>query len=276
MRSRRPTSVRSPERSSLVHRILESDLTELRRMTAPRRAPVRARSDRPPGDPAGLGAWRAEGVPLPLEAQVNGFQGAPRVRELVNTAVRAAGGGDRFRQKGQAAAYTLGEAVSTEWLISALPLLTNAGADLPPVHASGTSGQDLRASVHARLRAGRVLGAGDKMAFETIAQSHPGAPRPTQTDGQSSAEQGRQSRGLVGAGVLNADEFRLNQLMGNTGGAGSASGVSAQGAGSMPVHKPKFTSVLVQFTLDVRGVARVTDRVRTTADGPLNRPLTGS
>ncbi|MFD0036261.1 hypothetical protein ACFVIZ_01265 [Streptomyces anulatus] len=261
-------------RTSLVHRILESDLTALRRMTAPRRAPVRARSDRPPGDPAGLGAWRADGVPLPMEAQVNGFQGAPRVRELVNTAVRAAGGGDRFRQKGQAAAYTLGEAVSTEWLISALPLLTNAGAELPPVHASGASGQDLHASVHARLRAGRVLGAGDKMTFETVAQSHLGAPRPTQGEGQSAAEQGRQARGLLGAGVLNADEFRLNQLMGNTGGAGSASGAAAHGAGSMPLHKPKFTSVLVQFTLDVRVVARVTDRARTSRTTVAERELT--
>lgn len=261
-------------RTSLVHRILESDLTALRRMTAPRRAPVRARSDRPPGDPAGLGAWRADGVPLPMEAQVNGFQGAPRVRELVNTAVRAAGGGDRFRQKGQAAAYTLGEAVSTEWLISALPLLTNAGAELPPVHASGASGQDLQASVHARLRAGRVLGAGDKMTFETVAQSHPGAPRPTQGEGQSAAERSRQARGLLGAGVLNADEFRLNQLMGNTGGAGSASGAAAHGAGSMPLHKPKFTSVLVQFTLDVRVVARVTDRVRTSRTTVAERELT--
>ncbi|MEU3003400.1 hypothetical protein [Streptomyces sp. NPDC007020] len=261
-------------RTSLVHRILESDLTALRRVTAPRRAPVRAPSDSPPGDPAGLGAWRSGGVPLPIEAQVNGFQGAPRVRELVSSAIRAAGGGDRFHRKGQAAAYTLGEAVSTEWLISALPLLTNAGAELPPVHASGPSGQDFRASVHARLRAGRVLGAGDKMAFETIAQSAPGAPRPTQTDGQSSAEQGRQARGLVGAGVLNADEFRLNQLLGNAGGAGSASGASAHGAGSMPVHKPKFTSVLVQFTLDVRVVARVTDRVRTSRTAAAERELT--
>ncbi|WP_449337106.1 hypothetical protein [Streptomyces griseus] len=261
-------------RTSLVHRILESDLTALRRMTAPRRAPVRAPSDRPAGDPAGLGSWRADGVPLPMEAQVNGFQGAPRVRELVNTAVRAAGGGDRFRQKGQAAAYTLGEAVSTEWLISALPLLTNAGAELPPVHASGASGQDLRASVHARLRAGRVLGAGDKMTFETVAQSHLGAPRPTQGEGQSAAEQSRQARGLLGAGVLNADELRLNQLMGNTGGAGSASGAAAHGAGSMPLHKPKFTSVLVQFTLDVRVVARVTDRVRSSRTTVAERELT--
>jgi hypothetical protein len=261
-------------RTALVHRILESDLRALRRVSAPRRAPARGGPDRPAGDPAGLGTWRSDGVPLPMEAQVNGFQGAPRVRELVHAAVRAAGGGDRFRQKGQAAAYTLGEAVSTEWLTAALPLLTNAGAELPPVHASGATGQDLQASVHARLRAGRVLGAGDTMTFETVAQSHLGAPRPTQSDGQSSAEQGRGARGLLGAGVLNADEFRLNQLMGNAGGAASASGAAAHGAGSMPLHKPKFSSVLVQFTLDVRVVARVTDRVRTSRTTVAERELT--
>ncbi|MFD3971860.1 hypothetical protein [Streptomyces cyaneofuscatus] len=260
-------------RTALTHRILESDLTALRRVSTPRRAPRPPRGT-PDTGTAGLGAWRSDGVPLPMEAQVNGLQGAPRVRELVSTAIRAAGGNDRFRRKGQAAAYTLGEAVSTEWLIAALPLLTNAGAELPPVHASGASGQDLQASVHARLRAGRVLGTGDKMTFETAAQSDLGAPRPTQTDGQSSAEQSRQARGLVGAGVLNADEFRLNQLMGNTDGSGSATGASAHGAGSMPLHKPKFASVLVQFTLDVRVVARVTDRVRTSNTQVAERDLT--
>lgn len=260
-------------RTSLVHRILESDLTALRRVSAPRRAP-RPAPGAPTGGAAGLGAWRAAGVPLPMEAQANGFQGAAHVRELVNTTVRAAGGGDGFRQKGQAAAYTLGEAVSTEWLIAALPLLTNAGAELPPVHASGAAGQDLQASVHARLRAGRILGAGDKMTFETAAQSSLGAPRPTQTEGQSQAEQSRQARGLFGAGVLNADQFRLNQLMGNVDGAGSASGAAAHGAGSMPLHKPKFTSVLVQFTLDVRVVARVTNRVHTSRTEVAERDLT--
>ncbi|MCD9902770.1 hypothetical protein LUR56_28370 [Streptomyces sp. MT29] len=260
-------------RTSLVHRILESDLTALRRVTTPRRAP-RPAQGAPTSGQAGLGTWRAAGVPLPMEAQANGFQGAARVRELVNATVRAAGGGDRFREKGQAAAYTLGEAVSTEWLIAALPLLTNAGAELPPVHASGAKGQDLNASVHARLRAGRVLGTGDKMTFETAAQSHLGAPRPTQTDGQSSAEQSRQARGLLGAGVLNADEFRLNQLMGNTGGSGSATGAATNAAGSMPLHKPKFASVLIQFALDVRVVARVTDRVRTSSTQVAERDLT--
>ncbi|MFD3788590.1 hypothetical protein [Streptomyces cyaneofuscatus] len=260
-------------RTSLVHRILESDLTALRRVTTPRRAP-RPAPGAPTSGTAGLGTWRAAGVPLPMEAQANGFQGAARVRELVNTTIRAAGGDDRFRQKGQAAAYTLGEAVSTEWLIAALPLLTNAGAELPPVHASGVKGQDLNASVHARLRAGRVLGTGDKMTFETAAQSDLGAPRPTQTDGQSAAEQSRQARGLLGAGVLNADEFRLNQLMGNTGGSGSAAGAATNAAGSMPLHKPKFASVLIQFTLDVRVVARVTDRVRTSNTQVAERDLT--
>lgn len=260
-------------RTSLVHRILESDLAALRRVTTPRRAP-RPAPGAPTSGQAGLGTWRAAGVPLPMESQANGLQGAARVRELVNATVRAAGGDDRFREKGQAAAYTLGEAVSTEWLIAALPLLTNAGAELPPVHASGAKGQDLNASVHARLRAGRVLGTGDKMTFETAAQSHLGAPRPTQTDGQSSAEQSRQARGLLGAGVLNADEFRLNQLMGNTGGSGSATGAATNAAGSMPLHKPKFASVLIQFTLDVRVVARVTDRVRTSNTQVAERDLT--
>lgn len=70
------------------------------------------------------------------------------------------------------------------------------------MHASRATGQGLRASVHARLRAGRVLGA------------------------------------------------------------------------RVPLHKPKFTSVLVQFTLDVRVVARVTDRVRTSRTAVAERELT--
>ncbi|MGY6025110.1 hypothetical protein [Streptomyces spinosirectus] len=259
-------------RLALTHRVLHKDLVALNRVVAPTPAPA-------PGDgrgaaPAGLGAWRAAGVRLPMEAQVNGFQGVPQVRELMTAAVRQAGGGDRFRDQGQAAAYALGEAISTEWLIASLPLLTSAGVDLPPVHASGAEGQDLRASLHARLRAGRVLGVGDKMTFETVGQSHLDAPRPTQTDGQSSADHGRQARGLAGAGLLNADEFRLNQLMGNTGGSGGAADATANSSGSMPLHKPKTRSVLVQFTLDVKAVARVTNRVRGGRTGTAERETT--
>ncbi|MGW7278027.1 hypothetical protein ACWGIV_06885 [Streptomyces sp. NPDC054844] len=248
-------------RKELTHRVPKDDLTALARLE-----PVTARpaDERPPAaadaDPARLGAWRDGGVRLPLEAQVNGFQGAPQVRQLVDAAVQEAGGGHRYRDKGQSAAYTLQEAVSTEWLISALPLLTNAGAELPPVHAGGLQGQDLRTSVHARLRAGKVLGTGAKMSFEAIAPSGPEGPRPTQEDGQYSADRGRAGRGLFGAGLLNATEFRLNQALANADSAGGAAGMTANGSGSMPVHKPKQRSVLVQFTVDVRVVARVVAR----------------
>jgi hypothetical protein len=67
---------------------------------------------------------------------------------------------------------------------------------------------------------------------------------------------------MFGAGLLNADQFRLNQMMGNTGGAGGATDATANSSGSTPMHKPKTKSVLVQFTLDVRVVAQVTNRVR--------------
>ncbi|WP_433890296.1 hypothetical protein [Streptomyces sp. CA-111067] len=258
---------------AFTHRVPAKDLAALARVTPlPTAAPVAAG---PRGAaPARLGPWREAGVRLPMEAQVNGFQGAPRVRELVSDAVRAAGGGDRFRDKGQAAAYTLNEAVSTEWMIAALPLLTSAGVDLPPVHASGAEGQDLHASLHARLRQGRVLGVGDKMTFETVGQSTLESPRPTQADGVSTAEQSRSGRALGGAGLLNAEEFRLNQMMADSGGTAGGTGTAANAAGSMPLHKPKMSSVLVQFTLDVRVTAQVTNRVRGTRAGTAEREMT--
>jgi hypothetical protein len=209
-----------------------------------------------------------------MEAQVNGFRGTPRVQQAVDDAVRRAGGGARFRTGGEAASHLLREAVSTEWLIAALPLLTAAGVDLPPVHATGASGQDLRASLHARLRGGRVLGVGDKMTFETVAQSGLDAPRPAGTDGQQANEHGRSARGLLGAGVLNADEFRLNQLLGTVDGSGSGTATAANAAGSIPLHKPKAESVLVQFTLDVRAVAEVSDRVRSGRRGTAVQEVT--
>ncbi|MFJ4340917.1 hypothetical protein [Streptomyces sp. NPDC088915] len=267
---------------TLTHRVLRADLEALSRAELPARdvAAVARGSHAPdPGAPADPAAWRASGASLPMEAQVNGFHGVTQVRQLLTSAIRGAGGGARFRDRGQAAAYALNEAVSTEWMIAALPLLTSAGADLPPVHASGAEGQDLRASLHARLRDGRVLGVGDKMAFETIGQSHLEGMRPTQRDGQSAADHGRSARGLLGAGLLNADQFRLNQLMANTGGSGGTTDATANSSGSMPVHKPKSRSVLVQFTLDVRAVARVTGRIRSgttataTRETTLARPL---
>jgi hypothetical protein len=247
---------------SLTHRVLTADLRALARLApVPPRQVGRRGVDAGEGGADRLGLWRERGVRLPMEAQVNGFQGTQRVQQAVDDAVRRAGGGARLRTGGQAAFHLLREAVSTEWLIAALPLLSAAGVDLPPVHASGVSGQDLHASLHARLRDGRVLGVGDNMTFETVTQSGPDAPRPTGGDGQQANEHGKSARGLFGAGVLNADEFRMNQFLGAVDGSGGATDTAANAAGSMPLHKPKFPAVLVQFTLDVRVVARVADRV---------------
>ncbi|MFI9566736.1 hypothetical protein [Streptomyces rishiriensis] len=246
----------------LTHRVLAADLHALAELVpVPARQVGRRAADASEGGADRLGPWRDGGVRLPMEAQVNGFQGTPRVQQAVDDAVRRAGGSARFRTGGEAAFHLLREAVSTEWLIAALPLLTAAGVDLPPVHATGASGQDLHTSLHARLRGGRVLGVGDKMTFETVAQSGLDAPRPSGGDGQQASEHGASARGLFGAGALNADEFRMNQFLGVMDGVGSATDTAANGAGSMPLHKPKFASVLVQFTLDVRVVAQVADRV---------------
>ncbi|MFD7817888.1 hypothetical protein ACFV6E_34015 [Streptomyces sp. NPDC059785] len=260
---------------SLVHRILVKDAEALSRLQpVPRAQQGQSYLRRDDAEANRLGPWHARGLRLPMEAQVNGFSGAPDVRRVIDDTVRAAQGGDRFRKAGETAAYTQREAVSTEWLLSALPLLTAAGADLPVVHASGARGQDLRTSLHARLRGGRVLGAGDKMTFETVAQSGLDGLRPTGTDHQQAAEHSRTARGLGGAGVLNADEFRMNQLLANADSVGGATDTAVNASGSMPLHKPKAQSVLVQFTLDVRVVARVRDRGRSRDSSVAVRDLT--
>lgn len=128
--------------------------------------------------------------------------------------------------------------------------------------------------MHARLRGGRVLGVGDKMTFETVAQSALDAPLPTGTDHHRAVEHNKSVRGLGGAGVLNADEFRMNQLLGNADQVGGATDASAHASGAMPLHKPKFEATLVQLTLDVRVVARVTNRVRSGAPSVAVRDLT--
>jgi hypothetical protein len=261
-------------RQHLVHRILENDLRALSRLQpvpvaevaevgeVAQGAPVAQASSRADdADASRLGPWRHDGVALPMEAQVNGFQGAPQIRRTISDTVKAARGSERYGRTGDAAAYTQREAVSTEWLIAALPLLTSAGVDLPVVHASGVEGQDLRTSLHARLRSGRVLGIGDKMTFETVAQSGLDAPRPTGGDNQQSVEHSKTARAVGGAGLVNTG-FRMNQLLANADQVGGATDVVSNSSGSMPLHKPKSESVLVQFTLDVRVVARVTNRGR--------------
>ncbi|WP_051813821.1 hypothetical protein [Streptomyces sp. NRRL S-340] len=248
---------------SLVHRIPAKDLQALARLRVVAPEETGQTFPRPQdADPAALQAWHRRGVTLPMEAQVNGFRGAPEIRRVIADTARAAHGGEHYGRTGEAAAYTQHEAVSTEWLTSALPLLTTAGADLPVAPAFDARGHDLHTSLHARLRDGRVLGAGEKMTFETVAQSTLDAPRPTGRDGQHGAEHTRTARAAGGAGLLNATDFRLNRLLAGAGHSGGGADAAAGGSGSMPLHKPKAESALVQFTLDVRVVARVSGGVR--------------
>jgi hypothetical protein len=256
-------SVRLGGRQHLVHRILRHDLNALDRLepVPGHRVPGQALSRPVSGAaPEVLRTWRSRGAKLPLEAQVNGLQGAPQVRAAINGAMAAARAADTFRTTGYAAAYTQREAVSTEWLIAALPLLTSAGADLPANHASGLEGQDLSCSLHARLRDGKVLDKGDKMTFEAVAQSTLDAARPTAVDNQQSAEHRGSARAAGGAGLLNADQIRMNELVGTANLSGGTTDTGAAASGSMPLHKPKSTSVLVQFSLEFRIVARVHNR----------------
>ncbi|MFD8612578.1 hypothetical protein [Streptomyces sp. NPDC059631] len=248
---------------SLVHRIPAKDLQALARLRAvPLEQTGQVRLRPRDAAPAALESWHRRGVTLPMEAQVNGFRGAPEIRQVIADAARDAHGGEHFTRTGEAAAYTQHEAVSTEWLTSVLPLLTTAGADLPVAPAFDVRGHDLHTSLHARLRDGRVLGTGDKMTFETVAQSALDALRPTGADGQHTAEHTKTARAAGGAGLLNGTDVRLNRLLAGAGHTGGGADGAAGGSGSMPLHKPKAESALVQFTLDVRVVAEVKGAVR--------------
>ncbi|PGH50555.1 hypothetical protein, partial [Streptomyces sp. Ru87] len=262
LRSSEGVIARTALEGDLVHRILEHDLRALDRVTPVRDGALAGRNLKRTGgdDPSRLARWRSLGVTLPDEAQVNGFRGAPGIRGAVREAVRAAHGGSRFHDTGQAAAYAQQEAVSTEWLASALPLLASAGVKLPPAHATGVAGQDLETSLHAQLTHGRVLDAGDTMTFEAIAPSSPDGDRPTGQDHQHGREHGKNVRGAAGAGLLNAQEFRLNEALLRSDNGGAVTDNAAAGSGSMPVRKPRTQSVLVQFDLRVRVVARVRNR----------------
>ncbi|MGW1617911.1 hypothetical protein [Streptomyces sp. NPDC002172] len=254
---------------SFLHRVLDNDLKALARARPERTAgPARA-SAAPVRDatPAALAAWRADGARLPVEAQVNGFRGAPQIRELVGRAMAQAHVGGGFRKAGDAAHHAQREAVSTEWLTAALPLLVSAGAQLPPVHVSGVAGQDVACSLHARLRDGEILGGGDKMTFETVAQSGPEG-RPAAADAQHAAHHGRAARFMGGEGPVRADYSGMNNVPGTYGRDGGPTDAAGSASGTVPLRKPKAASVLVQFTLQVRAVAQVRHRHTGALRGP--------
>jgi hypothetical protein len=213
-----------------------------------------------------------------MAAQVNGFRGAPELRAAIHQAMVGAQASDRSRRKGDAAAYVQREAVSTEWLIAALPLLVSAGAELPAGHTSGLEGQDLGCSLHARLFDGRVLRAhdeagepvrGDDVTFETMAQSTLDGPRPSAANHRSAASHGTSALPSGGEGPVRADYSGMNNVLGSADLIGSSTSTADNGSGTVPLQKPKSESALVQFTLQFRIVARVhhrhTQRVRSTS-----------
>ncbi len=260
---------------TLTHRVLRADLEALSRAELPARdvAAVARGSHAPTRGPRPTGRLARErreptdGGPGQRIPRRHPGTAAPDVRDP------GAGGGARFRDRGQAAAYALNEAVSTEWMIAALPCSPRRAPTCPGARlrrgGPGPAGVPARpAARRPGPRRGRQDGLRDDRP------EPPGGTRPTQRDGQSAADHGRSARGLVGAGLLNADQFRLNQLMANAGGSGGTTDATADASGSMPVHKPKSRSVLVQFTLDVRAVARVTGRIRSGTTATATRETT--
>ncbi|MEU6540442.1 hypothetical protein [Streptomyces sp. NPDC047000] len=271
--------------SQFVFRTLSKDLTALARAEQARpvatgqgNGTIVPGGHRVPAGPAVAAAspgrlrgWREDGAALPPAAQVNGFRGAPEVRESLGRAMAAAHVDSGFRTPGNAAHYAQTEAVSTEWLMSALPMLVSAGAELPPVHVSGVEGQDIACSLHARLLHGRVLGRSAELSFETLVRSAPDELRPTGTEHRHAAHHGRSARFSGGEGPVKADYSGMNSMpVAHTrdGGPTDAAGLAA---GTGPLHKPKEESALVQFTVQFRAVARVrprhTGRVRDARQG---------
>ncbi|AQS68968.1 hypothetical protein B1H29_20470 [Streptomyces pactum] len=250
---------------ALVHRALSKDMEALAGISpvpGERRPGMEPVVSPPPSgaDPAALRAWHAAGARLPLEAQANGFRGAPQVREVIGRAMAAADVNTGFRKPGSAAHYAQGEAVSTEWLLAALPLLVSGGAELPPVHVSGAKGHDIDCALHARLLDARLLGESDEMTFETVFQSAPDASRPAGAEHRQAARHGRSGGFSGGVGPVRAEQSGMTNAPGGVGGEGGAAGTVGNAAGTVPLRKPKETSALVQFTLEFRAVARTRHR----------------
>jgi hypothetical protein len=265
---------------ALVYRALQNDLNALAKMQRPEpdaKAPAAVRrtgaeNAQTPGD------WHKEGVGLPWAAVVNGFVGAAQVVDTVRGAVRDAakkrsdvlGGADE-------AAYGLRTAVSTEWLITWLPQIVSAGVPLPPQHLSGLEGSDASCALHGRLKDGVVLGESEDMTFEPVAQtlltsdsidgndttvdgSAVQAPRAAGNAYSTAASHSRSGVPPFGSGPARDGTDGLNGAGTTTGMPGGDMASSGNTSGMVPLQKPKDRTVLVQFTLDVRAVARLRHR----------------
>ncbi|XES00115.1 hypothetical protein HEP87_58310 [Streptomyces sp. S1D4-11] len=260
---------------SLVHRILVKDLEALSRLRpVPRAEAGQAflRQDdaeaslagalaRPRGEPADGGAGqrvprRSRDPPGDRRRGTGGARRGALPQDGRRGGVRAARGG-------------------VHRVADLRPATAHRGGGRPSVvHASGAQGQDLR-TLTARPAARRACAGCRRQDDLRDGGAECSGRAPAHGHGPPAGGGAQQvGTGLGGAGVLNADEFRMNQLLGNADQVGGATDTSAHGSGSMPLHKPKSEATLVQFTLDVRVVARVRDRGRSGAPSVAVRDFT--
>jgi trimeric autotransporter adhesin len=265
-----------PDDRYMTYRVLESDRRIL--------AEVKPRDKQSPDSdrvahttvdalsaaPEALKTWRDGGAHLPSQVQVNNFQGVPDIRNALEDAAKRVGAASVFRKRGNAAAYALSGSVSHEWLVAALPWLTD-GVDLPESHASKAfGGQDLGASLHARLTRGEVLGLGDKMTFEAVAGSAPGAPRHVAAENQDGLAS-TQTSGFMPGGTdyhhTPDHDYRGPQAVLQIGHTHETQQNTGRSAGSIPHVVATESAALVKFDLHIRAVVRLRGRIAGTGRG---------
>lgn len=248
----------------LLFRIPESDLRALMGLRPPRELPP---VDQPLASLAPPAQWSASGVRLPREAQANGFRGAAQVRAGMAALTRKLGASPNFQTIGKAVAYTVREEVSTEWLESALPVLTTSGLPLPSAFVKRFFGtEDLDVFLHARLTDGEVLGTGEKADFEAVSGASPGSM------GLLDSGQGGRladSGGVAGQGAplpawLNSGaHFYHDYETTPARSAGHSTTETAQrSSGNVTTLVFSGPYAMVQFTVDLRLVARLRDTAR--------------
>ncbi|WP_454343901.1 hypothetical protein [Streptomyces canus] len=247
---------------SLLFRAPVADLKALAHVSPPR-----ARVLDPYDLAAPLEQWRGKGVRLPREAQANIFQGTEGTLRGLAALARRVGGGAEFHTTGRSTAHMVQEAVSTEWLTGALPVLAARGLTLPEVHVpTRLRGQDLEVTLYARLADGEVLGPVDETRFQVVDAGDAGRPALGQAHADAQEDQAGGWQG--GSGWLRYGLHDLYDARGEVALPAERSGLTSQrGYGNTTLFMPSGPAVLVQFrSVDLRMVATRKRRPGRTAD----------
>ncbi|RRR84240.1 hypothetical protein [Streptomyces sp. RP5T] len=244
-------------RPSFLFRVPVADLKALAHVSPPR-----ARVLSPYDMATPLEEWRSKGVRLPREAQANTIQGTRSTQRGLAALARQVGGGEEFRTTGRSTSYTVQEAVSTEWLTAAVPVLAARGLTLPEAHVPALlRSQDLDVALYARLTDGEVLGPVGETDFQVVDGGEAG--RPALGDAHADARENQAGSWQGGAGWL---RYALNDVYDGRGDValpGEKSALASQGAyGNVNMFMPSGPAVLVQFrTADLRMVATLKRRL---------------